>query len=237
MIRRPLLILSGLAMVVAGALLGPAPQAAAAPNCPDVEVVFARGTVETAPPVGVTGESFVAALRNQLPGQSVAVYGVNYPAGSNFNNRVAFVEGVVKGVNDTQRRVNYLASACPSTDIVVGGYSQGGVVATYALGNKIQLEPQYQQYEDRVPPALSPDVASHVKAVVLFAPPSEQWIRQVGAPPMNVGPLYARKTKSYCIAGDVVCDGAPVGQPNGLHVLYAVNGMTVDAAQYVTARR
>ena len=53
---------------------------------------------------------------------------------------------------------------------------------------------------------------------------------------MNVGPLYEGKTKRYCIAGDVVCDGAPVGQPNGLHVLYAVNGMTVDAAQYVKAR-
>lgn len=236
MMRRPLLILAGFLMVLTGALFVPTPQASAASGCADVEVIFARGTAETAPPVGVTGESLVAALRNELPGKSVAVHGVNYPAGSNFNDRVAFVEGVVQGVTDTQRRIEYLAANCPRTHIVVGGYSQGGAVATYALGNKIMLEPKYQQYENRVPAALNPDVARHVTAVLLFAPPSQQWVRQIGAPPMAVSSLYTAKTKTYCIAGDVVCDGAPVGQPNSLHVLYAVNGMTVDAARHVTAR-
>ncbi|OPX08292.1 cutinase family protein [Gordonia sp. i37] len=234
--KRPLLILFGFTVLAAGLLASPAPRAAAAPPCADVEVVFARGTVETAPPVGVTGLSFEQALRNQLPGKSVNVYGVNYPAGSNFDNRMAFVQGVVKGVNDTQRRVKYLAAQCPGSHIVVGGYSQGAVVASYALSNKIQIDPQYRQYQDRVPQPLADNAASHVTAAILFAPPSSNWIKQVGAPPMNVGPLYEGKTKRYCIAGDVVCDGAPVGQPNGLHVLYAVNGMTVDAAQYVRAR-
>lgn len=42
------------------------PKAAAAP-CADVEVVFARGTIEPAPPVGLTGLSFDAALRSRLP--------------------------------------------------------------------------------------------------------------------------------------------------------------------------
>lgn len=233
--KRPLLILFGMALLASAALFG-APRAAAAPGCPDVEAVFARGTAETAPPFGVTGLSFGAALRNQLPGKSVTVYGVNYQASSNFNNRVAFVENVVDGINDTQRRVKYLAAQCPDTHIVIGGYSQGGAVASYAVSGKIDLAPRYREYEDRVPRPLPADVASHVAAVILFAPPSSNWIREVGAPAINIGPQYKGKTKSYCIAGDVVCDGSPVGGPNALHVLYAANGMTLDAAQYVKAR-
>ena len=42
-----------------------------AARCPDVEVMFARGTVETAPPVGLTGLAFSDALRRDLPGKSL----------------------------------------------------------------------------------------------------------------------------------------------------------------------
>ncbi|OPE55210.1 cutinase family protein, partial [Mycolicibacterium diernhoferi] len=61
------------------------PTASAEP-CPDVEIVFARGTSE-APGVGGTGQAFVDAVRAQTPGKSVAVYPVNYPASDNFGNR------------------------------------------------------------------------------------------------------------------------------------------------------
>ena len=63
------------------ALMGP-PGAAAAP-CPDVEVVFARGTDEP-PGVGRIGQAFVDSLRSQVGGRSVGVYAVNYPASPGF---------------------------------------------------------------------------------------------------------------------------------------------------------
>ncbi|MCM3896315.1 MULTISPECIES: cutinase family protein [Gordonia] len=232
---RRIALLTGSLVVAAGGVLAAAPHASAA-SCPDVEVVFARGTAETAPPVGLTGLSFAQALRSQLPGKSVAVYGVNYPASNNFNNRVAFVRNVVDGITDAQDHIRATAARCPKTGIVLGGYSQGGAVAAYAANSGIAVPARYAEYASQAPKAMPAEVEPHVKAVVLFAPPSDRWIRDVGAPEMNVGPRYKPKTVTYCIAGDVVCDGAPVGQPNGLHVLYAVNGMNVQAAQYAAAR-
>lgn len=54
------------------------PTAGADP-CPDVEVVFARGTTEP-PGAGGIGQAFIDSLRSQLGGRSVGVYAVNYPA-------------------------------------------------------------------------------------------------------------------------------------------------------------
>ncbi len=233
--RLLLLVLTAFFAVVAGAGTVVA-STASAQTCPDVEVVFARGTVESLPPIGLTGLSFVEALRSQLPGRSVAAYGVDYPASSNFGNRLAFAQTVVNGIDDTQGRINFLAATCPRTRIVVGGYSQGAVVAGYAAGERVSLAPRYAAYASRIPAPLTPAVARHVAAVVLVAPPSARWLRDIGAPALRIGVPFTDRTVRYCIPGDVVCDGAPVGQPNALHVLYAVNGMMFDAARFVAGR-
>ena len=211
------------------------PKAAAAP-CADVEVVFARGTIEPAPPVGLTGLSFDAALRSRLPGKSVNVYGVNYPASDQFNNRLLFAQTVANGVRDAQNRVRYVAARCPRTKIVLGGYSQGAVVSGYAVQANIDVPARYRQYEDRVPPPLPAALSRNIAAVVFFGAPSDRFIRDVGAPPIRVAPAYRYKTVRYCIPGDTICNGSPVGGPNALHVLYTVNGMTIDAANYVARR-
>lgn len=232
------LTISILCLVAAlgGMLVSHPATASAAPGCADVDVVFARGTVEPMPPVGMTGNSFVAALRSQLPGRSVAAYGVNYPAGNTFNDRLRLAQGVAEGVTDAQNHIKAVAAACPSTRIVLGGYSQGAVVAGYATSGKITIPDQYRRYESMVPPPLPAEVANHVAAVVLFAQPSDRWIREAGAPAVHVGAAYAARTVRYCIPGDTICDGAPLGEPNALHVLYAVNGMTLDAARYTVGR-
>ncbi|MYR08215.1 cutinase family protein [Gordonia sp. SID5947] len=220
---------------LAGGMVMNSPKAAAA-SCSDVAVVFARGTAEPAPPIGLTGQSFVAALRSQLPGKSVGAQGVNYPASSNFNDRPKFVKTVADGVTEAQNEVKAIAASCPGTKIVLGGYSQGAVVAGYATSGKITIPDRYRQYESQVPAPLPAKVASHVTAVVLFAPPSDRFISDIGAPRIRVGAPYEAKTVRYCIPGDTICNGAPVGQPNALHVLYTVNGMTLDAARYVVGR-
>ena len=53
------------------------PSASAQP-CPDIQVVFARGTGEP-PGVGATGQAFIDALRPQIGEKSFEVYPVNYP--------------------------------------------------------------------------------------------------------------------------------------------------------------
>ncbi|MEE2854730.1 MAG: cutinase family protein, partial [Actinomycetota bacterium] len=50
--------------------------ASASAQCPDVQVVFARGTGE-APGVGPTGQAFVDSLRQRVGGRSFDVYPVN----------------------------------------------------------------------------------------------------------------------------------------------------------------
>ncbi|CAN5670978.1 hypothetical protein BH10ACT9_BH10ACT9_04940 [soil metagenome] len=122
-----------LVVVAAGvwtALLGAAvPSASAEPAapCPDIEVIFARGTGEPAG-VGGVGQAFVDAVRSQAGGRSVAVYPVNYAASGNFTDRNEIARTVVDGIRDENTRIEFMAANCPATNLVLGGYSQGAAV-------------------------------------------------------------------------------------------------------------
>src|ERR1700757_2140125 len=117
----------GAAVAACALLSAPVPSASAQP-CPDVEVVFARGTAE-APGVGGVGQAFVDSLSSQVGGRSVGVYGVNYAASSDFAAGIDFARTVVDGIRDAANHVQSMAANCPNTRMVLGGYSQGAVVA------------------------------------------------------------------------------------------------------------
>src|SRR6476660_3941712 len=208
-------------------LLSPAinpPSAAAAP-CPDVQIVFARGTFEP-PGVGGVGQAFIDSLTSKVGGKSVDVYPVNYPASLDFAT-------AADGVIDARNKVRDISTSCPNTQMVLGGYSQGAAVFAYTP-------------EDAVPngfalPAgttgpMPAEVAKHVTAVTLFGKPSSGFLQQIytGAPPITVGQLYTAKTTDMCIPEDPIC--SPSGNDNGAHTLYAVNGMAVQAADFATRR-
>ena len=200
------------------------PSASAAP-CPDVEVVFARGTMEP-PGVGQAGQAFVDTLHAQLGGKSMDVYPVNYPASLDFAT-------AADGVIDASTKIGDVAASCPNTKMVLGGYSQGAAVVAYTT-------------EDSVPPGftlpagitgpMAPDVANHVAAVALFGKPSSGFLQQIytGAPPITVGRLYSDKTTDLCIPADPIC--SPSGTDNGMHTMYATNGMANQAADFAARR-
>ncbi|MCF8587254.1 cutinase family protein [Gordonia liuliyuniae] len=239
MVKRIVVLVSGVIVALSGilALQAPAaPNASAAPRCADVHVLFARGTAETAPPLGVTGIAFENSLRNRIKGDSVRVEPVNYPASSNFSNKLEFAETFVTGVKHAQKRVRQIAAACPKTDIVVGGYSQGGALAAYTVADSYDIPASYADYRQYAPKPMSAELADHVAAVVLFAPPSARFLKDAGAPTMRVGKAYAGKTIRFCTQGDTICNGAPLAGPNALHLLYPVNGSTDRAAAYVARR-
>lgn len=225
----------GAAAVTAGAVVmgAPMPSASAQP-CPDVEVVFARGTAEP-PGVGGVGQSFVDAVRAQAGGKSVSVYPVNYAASADFGDRIGFATSFVEGVRDAGSHVEATAANCPNTRIVLGGFSQGAAVAGYVTSASIPpgIPPEFLPF---IPNPMPPDVADHVAAVALFGKPSEQFLRDVGAPPVSIGPLYADKTIDLCAADDNICNGAPVGGPSFAHALYGVNGMVGAAASFAVGR-
>ena len=221
------------AVVVAtwAALLGgPVPFASAQP-CPDVEVVFARGTGEP-PGVGGVGQAFVDSLRSQVGTRSVGVYAVNYPASSDFTAGIGFAKTVVDGISDAATHVESTGANCPNTRMVLGGYSQGAVVAGFVTSSVVP-EGVPASF---VPPPMPPEVANHVAAVALFGKPSDQFMGQYGAPPIAIGPLYAAKTIDLCAPGDTICSGAAGAGPTIAHVLYTVNGMVGQAADFAASR-
>ena len=217
------------ALTISSALLAGPP--ASADPCPDVEVVFARGTAEP-PGLGVVGQDFVDALRAHVPNRSIAVYPVDYLASNDFSDPMQFALTVVDGIRNAGAHVQSTAATCPATRIVLGGFSQGAVVAGFVTAAAVPPGVPV----DLVPAPLPPEVADHVAAVALFGKPSDEWMQSYGAPPVTIGPLYAAKTIDLCTAGDTICDGAPGGMPSVAHALYAVNGMATQAAKFTADR-
>jgi cutinase len=220
------------ALVVAGGLLcAPIPIASA--DCSDVEVVFARGTGEP-PGVGGIGEPFVDALRSAVGAKSLNVYPVNYEASSDFSDRIQFAQSVVDGIKDAGGHIESTAASCPNTRIVLGGYSQGAVVAGFTTSASVPagVPADYVQF---LPKPLPPEVAKHVAAVTLFGKPSAEWLQNYGAPAIVIGPLYAPKTIDLCAAGDTICNGDAGGLPSLAHAEYPVNGMTAQAADFAAS--
>src|SRR5215210_7334305 len=85
----------------------PGPIATQPSSCPDIEVIFARGTDDT-PGLGTPGSAFVNALRPLVGGQTVSSYAVNYPASYDF---LAAADGAYAAEN----RIQLMSTQCPST--------------------------------------------------------------------------------------------------------------------------
>jgi len=218
---------SAAVVVAVGAWLGPpigAPSAAAAP-CPDVDVVFARGTDEP-PGVGVVGQTFIDAFRSDVAGaKTVAVYPVNYPASRDYPTGI-------DGVVDAGNHIRDVAANCPATKIVLGGYSQGAGVIALLTSDGITAG---STPLPALPAPLPPPVADQVAAVALFGKPSADLLNSLGMPQLAVGPLYTAKTIDLCVDGDPICSK---DQANSIvpHLLYGVNGMAAQAAQFAAGR-
>jgi cutinase len=226
--------LLGTAVLTTLVMLGaPIPSASAQP-CPDVEVVFARGTSEP-PGVGGVGQAFVDALRAQAGTRSVDVYPVNYVASSDFGDPMAFARTVVDGIRDAGAHVESTAANCPNTRIVLGGFSQGAALAGYVT-SAVVPDAVPAEFRSYVPNPMPPSVANHVAAVTLLGKPSDQFMRDIGAPPIVIGPLYVPKTIDLCIPDDTICNGAPAGGPNISHAMYGMNGMANQAAEFAVGR-
>jgi cutinase len=165
-----------------------APTATAVP-CPDVEVVFARGTSEPAG-IGRVGQAVTDSLASQIAPRTVGSYAVNYPADYDFLT-------AADGATDATNHISSMALSCPSTKIVLGGYSQGAAVVDMLagvppLGNKIGSIGSA--------PPLSPTAAVTVAAVTVFGNPATKF----GQPLTSVG-MFAGKAIDLCKDGDPIC--------------------------------
>lgn len=190
--------------------------------CPDVEVVFARGSGEP-PGVGNVGKAFVDALRPHLGSRSLGVYAVNYPATTDFANSLP--NSLIDGMRDESAHVESMAANCAKTKELLGGYSQGAAVTGYVT--EAAVPPGVAAAG--VPKPVPPQVADHIAAVTMFGTPSEQFLQQYNAPMINIGPLFQPKILELCAPGDGIC-GA--GDNPVAHMSYPMNGMAGQAAAF-----
>ncbi len=203
-------VLGLLGAVVAGLWSLPLAAEAGAQPCPDVQVLFARGTNEP-PGVGIVGQSFADALSTKVSGRSVTVSAVDYPASDNYLSSAA------NGSDDAQAQIQNVVANCPSTKLVLGGYSQGAAVTDMATA------------------ALPAQVADRVAAVALFGTPASGFSSMLagGTPLPTTSPAYAPKTIDLCIDGDPICSA---GANMIAHVSYVQSGMTDQAASFAAAK-
>lgn len=183
---------------------------ASADACPNVQIVFARGTDEDQG-VGRVGQAFVDAFRaHASKTQSIAVYPVDYPASHDFLAATA-------GANDASGFIQNIAITCPETKIVLGGFSQGAAVIDILA---VAADP-ILGFTDPLPAA----VADHVAAVAVIGNPSNR----IKGPLTTLSPLYGSKTIDLCNGADPVCSP---GDDVAAHSLYVQSGMADQAATF-----
>ncbi|MCV7260547.1 cutinase family protein [Mycobacterium shimoidei] len=204
------------AALTAGAMLigwSGVPKATAV-DCPDVELIFARGTSEPPGP-GRVGNALADALRQQT-GLNVDTYGVNYPAGK-------LQLGGGDGANDTINRVKNTVQQCPDTKIVLGGYSQGAsvidIVAGVPVGGISWGSPLPAQYVD------------NIAAVATFG----NIIGRSGTPLSRQSTPLASKAIDLCNPGDPICHAGP-GNEWSDHTDGYIPSYTTQAANFIAPR-
>lgn len=207
LVRRLAVVFATATLTAGGALLAPA--AASAEGCPDIEVVFARGTTE-APGLGLVGGSFVDALRGKVGGRSVGAYAVSYPASYDFL-------AAANGANDASAHVQYMIGACPTTRLVLGGYSQGAAVVDVISAVPIPAV----GFTNPLPPN-TPDF---VAGIAVFGNPSAK----LGLP-LTTSPVWGGRSIDLCNPGDPVCQTD--GENVAAHRAYA-GGPTDQAAGFI----
>jgi len=202
-------------LTAAGLLLtATATPVAGADDCPDVEVIFARGTNEP-PGLGRVGDAFVDSLRQQT-GLNILPYGVNYAA-----SKLQLHGG--DGANDTIDRVKKSVEKCPNTKIVLGGYSQGASVMDIVAGVPIgginwgsSLPPQY---------------ANNIAAVATFGDIAD---RAGGTLPTQSA-LLGSKAIDLCNPQDPICHAGQGNEWSG-HTEGYVPAYTTQAAAFVASK-
>ncbi len=212
-----LLGLGSSALITAAGLLG-APAAvpvASADDCPDVEVIFARGTNEP-PGMGRVGDAFVESLRQQTSGLNIDTYGVNYAA-----SKLQLHGG--DGANDTINRIKQAVQKCPNTKIVLGGYSQGASVMDIVAGVPIG--------GINWGSSITPDLASHVAAVATFGDVADR----AGGTLPSQSALLGSKAIDLCNPNDPICHAGPGNEWSG-HTEGYVPVYTTQAAAFVASK-
>lgn len=241
------------ALVGGAAMIGlSAGTASAQPGCPDVHWIGAAGSGERTP-ADIAADDGMGRVVNssyrdfaqlvQQSGRTITAEAVNYPAvpvpaDGGAMEWLGFMGSVDTGATALGAQYAAFVAQCPTTQVVLAGYSQGAMVVHRNLA---ALEPSPNLAAallvadgDRLPadPTLNLGSVSSIpgrgKGV------AQDWPILAHAP-APLTPVMGARTISVCDLGDAVCDYDPDAEDAenpaavAVHTSYARSQSSVDA--------
>lgn len=147
-----------------------------------------------------------------MPNRTLGVYAVNYPASYDFL-------AAADGANDASAYIQNVVNTCPSSRLVLGGYSQGAAIIDVITSVPFPAI----GFTNPLPPT----VADRVAGLAVFGNPSTK----IGMP-LTSSPLYGFKAIDLCNPGDPICSD---GNNVPAHRAYGPDGSASQAAAFVAS--
>lgn len=237
-----------LALAMLGGMVPVGNVRAATPRCPELKIVFARGSGET----HRTGESYLAlksSLESKLAGTGIdyEIEDLSYPAvgvgniltmlGALFGGGEVYEFGrsVNTGVDRLVAEVN---SACTDTKYVVAGYSQGAMVVSKSLR---QLDSSRVIYAATFgdPKIYLPEGAGVMPIACqglglsdyrMYVPDCRAYIGKLGTYPPYQPEDFAGKMGTWCNRMDIFCSSY---LSIASHTSYVADDLYEDASRVI----
>ncbi|KAI0010806.1 carbohydrate esterase family 5 protein [Xylariaceae sp. FL0662B] len=175
-------------------------------SCKDVIFIFARGTTEIGNIGANPGPQVIDKLKAALGTGSVAAQGLDYPALLSDNLKDGGCDP--EDADKLRDLINQAAKKCPSSKLVVSGYSQGAALVHRAVKSA------------------STSVKNKIAAAVMFG--DTQKVQDKSRIPK----FDPSKTLILCHDGDKVCEDTLIITP--AHLNYA--DVAPDAVNFVVSK-
>ncbi|WP_082929549.1 cutinase family protein [Mycobacterium sp. 852013-51886_SCH5428379] len=221
---RRIAVLAG-AIAVAGSALVTAGTAAAQPACPDLHWIGAAGSGERGAEVTMNdgmGRVVFNSMQDlhqlvQRDGRTMTAEAVNYPAtpvpaDDSILGWAGFINSVDAGTAALNAQYAAFVQRCPSSKVVLAGYSQGAMVVhrnLQAFSQSPNLAAALLVADgDRLPTDATYNLGSVTSVPGAGKGVAQDWPILAHAPaplPLDV----AARTVSVCDLGDAVCDYDP----------------------------
>jgi len=219
----------GLAVLVTGVALGglATGTAAAAPGCADFHWIGAAGSGQrdgaglnsNGGMGGVVFQSYLQ-LRDELAasGRTITAEAVQYPAApvpleGGLGGWMGFMDSVEDGTDATADQFEAFTERCPTTKVVLAGYSQGAMVIHRNLED-LADDPHVAAAlliadGDRLPADTTINMGSTAVVPSVGKGVAQEHSFLASAPTSTLPPEIGARTVSVCDVGDPVCDSDP----------------------------